>query len=94
MMSWTSTPFLVLSCTALDEKCSDIYATRKIGIQPKALFMFMRRNEDELDEYPTARRTSELLNSVSTWKPASTKSAQALAVDTMGCMNEHFGYLL
>jgi hypothetical protein len=58
--------------------------------------MFMRDNQDELDQYLFTRRTNNLVNWVNIWQPAikaSLQSAQALTVDTMGRVDDHFEHL-
>jgi hypothetical protein len=55
--------------------------------------MFMQDNQQDLDQYLHMRGTNDLINWVNIWQPAinaSIKSAQALAADTMGRMDDHF----
>jgi hypothetical protein len=58
--------------------------------------MFMQDNQHDLNQYLHTRRTNNLINWVNIWQPAITpsiKSSQALAVDTMGRMDDHFDHL-
>ncbi len=58
--------------------------------------MFMQNNKAKLDSNLTSCWMHGLLNWVNRWKPAivaSAKYAQVHAMNTMKCMDEHFGYL-
>jgi hypothetical protein len=59
--------------------------------------MFIRDNQDDLDQYLHTRRLNDLLDWVNIWQPAikaSIQSAKTLAVDTMGRMDDHLEHFI
>jgi hypothetical protein len=56
-----------------------------------------QKYQDEMHAYLQTKMTNYLQNWVNTWKPAieaSIKSPGTLSVNTMGCIDDHFCYLV